>query len=74
MAGIAGEVVVFKGIFDPVLGHAIGISGDTERYAAAGLGFGLAGGGAVEQEGAFAGVLGEGGGEFELGVGFGGAI
>jgi hypothetical protein len=31
-AGIAGEVVVFKGAFDPVLGHAIAKSGDTEGY------------------------------------------
>jgi hypothetical protein len=30
----------------------------------------MAGGRAVEQEGAFAGVLGEGGGEFELSSGF----
>jgi hypothetical protein len=30
----------------------------------------LAGGGAGEEESAFAGVLGEGGGEFELGAGF----
>jgi hypothetical protein len=29
-AGIAGEVVVFKGPFNPVLVHAIGIRGDTE--------------------------------------------
>jgi hypothetical protein len=29
-AGIAGEVVVFKGTFNSLLGHAIGISGDTE--------------------------------------------
>ena len=29
-AGIAGEVIVFKGTSDPVLGHAIGKSGDTE--------------------------------------------
>jgi hypothetical protein len=61
-------------MFDPVLGHAIAISGDTKRYASAGSGFGLAGGGAVEQEGAFAGVLGERGSEFELGAGFGGAV
>ena len=27
---IAGKIVVFKGTFDPVLGHAIGVSGDTE--------------------------------------------
>jgi hypothetical protein len=26
----AGEVIVFKGTSDPVLGHAIGKSGDTE--------------------------------------------
>jgi hypothetical protein len=30
IAGIAGEVVVFNGTFNPVLGHAIGKSGDTE--------------------------------------------
>ena len=29
-AGIAGDVIVFKGTSDPVLGHAIGKSGDTE--------------------------------------------
>ncbi len=29
-AGIAGEVVVFEGTFDPVFAHAIGISGNTE--------------------------------------------
>ena len=29
-AGIAGEVIVFKGTSDPVLGHAIGKSGNTE--------------------------------------------
>ena len=29
-AGIAGEIVVFNGTFNPILGHAIGISGDTE--------------------------------------------
>ena len=29
-AGIAGEVIVFKGTSDPVLGHAVGKSGDTE--------------------------------------------
>jgi hypothetical protein len=29
-AGIAGEVIVFKGTSDPVFGHAIGKSGDTE--------------------------------------------
>jgi hypothetical protein len=31
-AGIAGEVLVFEGTSDPVLGHAIGKSGDTKRY------------------------------------------
>jgi hypothetical protein len=31
-AGIAGEVVVFKGAFDTVLGHAVGIRGDTQWY------------------------------------------
>jgi hypothetical protein len=31
-AGIAGEVVVFKGPFNPVLAHAIGVRGDTECY------------------------------------------
>jgi len=35
-AGIAGKVVVFKGSFNPVLTHAIGISGDTERYISSG--------------------------------------
>jgi len=35
-AGIAGEIVVVKGTLDPVLGHAIGISGDTERYVRGG--------------------------------------
>jgi hypothetical protein len=35
-AGIAGEVVVFKGAFNPVLAHAIGISGDTECYISSG--------------------------------------
>jgi hypothetical protein len=35
-AGIAGEVVVFKGTFNPVLAHAIGIRGDTERYISRG--------------------------------------
>src|SRR5260370_39238823 len=29
-AGIAGEVVVFKSTFDPVLGHAIDVIGDTD--------------------------------------------
>ena len=29
-AGIAGEVIVFKGTSDPVLSHPIGKSGDTE--------------------------------------------
>ena len=29
-AGIEGEIVVFKGWFDPVLLHATGVSGDTE--------------------------------------------
>jgi hypothetical protein len=29
-AGIAGEVIVFKGTSDPVVGHAIGKSGYTE--------------------------------------------
>ena len=29
-AGVAGEVIVFKGTSDPVLGHAIRKSGDTE--------------------------------------------
>ena len=43
----------------------------TRSRRAAGLGSGLAGGGAVEQESAFAGVLGEGSGEFELSAGFG---
>jgi hypothetical protein len=31
MAGIAGEIVIFEGTLYPLLGHAIGISGDTER-------------------------------------------
>jgi hypothetical protein len=35
-AGIAGEVVVFKGPFNPVLAHAIGIRGDTECYISSG--------------------------------------
>jgi hypothetical protein len=35
-AGIAGEVVVLKGTFDPVLSHAIGLSGDTEGYVCGG--------------------------------------
>ena len=35
-AGIAGKVVVFKGSFNPVLTHAIGISGDTEGYVCGG--------------------------------------
>jgi hypothetical protein len=35
-AGIAREVVVFKGTFDPVLGPAIAISGDTEAYVCGG--------------------------------------
>jgi hypothetical protein len=30
------EVVVFKGPFNPVLGHAIGIRGDTECYISSG--------------------------------------
>jgi hypothetical protein len=35
-AGIAGEIVVFKGTFDPVVGHATVISGDTEGYVCGG--------------------------------------
>jgi hypothetical protein len=35
-AGIAVEVVVFKGPFNPVLAHAIGIRGDTECYISSG--------------------------------------
>jgi hypothetical protein len=35
-AGIAGEVVVFKGTFNLVLAHAIGICGDTECYISSG--------------------------------------
>jgi hypothetical protein len=35
-AGIAGEVVVCKGTFNPVLGHTIGISGDAECYISSG--------------------------------------
>jgi hypothetical protein len=35
-AGIAGEIVVFNGTFNPVLAHAIGISSDTERYISSG--------------------------------------
>ena len=35
-AGIAGEVVVFTGTFNPVLAHAIGIRGDTECYISSG--------------------------------------
>ena len=35
-AGIAGEVVVSKGTFNPVLGHAIGVRGDTECYISSG--------------------------------------
>ena len=35
-AGIAGKIVVFKGTFDPVLGHAICISGDTESDVSGG--------------------------------------
>jgi hypothetical protein len=35
-AGIAGEVVVFKGPFNSVLGHAIGMCGDTECYISSG--------------------------------------
>jgi hypothetical protein len=35
-AGIAGEVIVFKGASDPVLGHAIGKSGDTESDVSGG--------------------------------------
>jgi hypothetical protein len=38
-AGIAGEVKVIKGTTDPVLGHAIAKSGDTESD--------IGGGGAV---------------------------
>ena len=38
-AGIAGEVMVFKGTTDPILGRAIGKSGDTESD--------IGGGGAV---------------------------
>jgi hypothetical protein len=34
--GIAGEVVLFEGTFNPVLGHAIGVSGDTERNVSGG--------------------------------------
>jgi hypothetical protein len=30
MARIAGEIVIFKGTFNSVIGHTIGISGDTE--------------------------------------------
>jgi hypothetical protein len=36
MAGIAGEIVVFNGTSNPVLGYAIGISGDAERYIRSG--------------------------------------
>jgi hypothetical protein len=35
-AGIAGEIVLFNCTFNPVLGHAIGISRDTERYISSG--------------------------------------
>jgi hypothetical protein len=35
-AEIVGEVVVFKGTFNPVLAHAIGIRGDTECYISSG--------------------------------------
>src|ERR1700733_12235947 len=35
-AGIGGEVVVFKGPFNPVLAHAISIRGDTECYISSG--------------------------------------
>jgi len=35
-AGIAGEVIVFKGTSDPVLGHAIGKSGNTESDVGSG--------------------------------------
>jgi hypothetical protein len=43
-AGIAREVVVFNGTFDPVLGPAIAISGDTEGYICGGSVLVLAGG------------------------------
>jgi hypothetical protein len=32
----SSSLVVFKGTFYPILGHAIGISGDTERYVSIG--------------------------------------
>ena len=35
-ARIAGEVLLFESTSDPVLGHAIGKSGDTERYISSG--------------------------------------
>jgi len=35
-AGIEREVVVFKGTFNPVLGHAIAISGYTKGYVCSG--------------------------------------
>ena len=35
-AGIAGEVIVFKGTSDPVLSHAIGKIGDTDGYVCGG--------------------------------------
>ena len=50
-AGIAGEIVVFKGTFDPVFGHAIGISGDTERYVCGGGPVLVLGGGAESFKG-----------------------
>jgi hypothetical protein len=35
-AGIGGDVVIFEGAFNPVLGHAIRISGDTEGNVSGG--------------------------------------
>src|SRR5580698_6002012 len=34
--GIAREIVVFNGTFNPILAHAIGISSDAERYISSG--------------------------------------
>lgn len=45
MAGIAGSMLVFKGTFDPALGHATSEGRDTERYVGSGGPFLILGGG-----------------------------
>jgi hypothetical protein len=45
-AGIAREIFIVKGTFYAVLGHSIGISGDTERYVCGGGPVPVLGGGA----------------------------